>query len=404
MLFVVHYSEIALKGKNRKRFVKKLIENIKEASRKKIIVRKPWGRILIEANEDISSSLSKVFGISWFARVHEVKLDFNEIEKKALELIRQEKVNYFSVKVKRANKKFSMTSLQIASKLGDSIKRETGKSVNLRNPELTLYVEILEDSALVYKEKIEGLGGLPVGVSGRVIHLLSGGIDSPVAAFMMMKRGCYPICLHFHPFRDNSEILGTKIRKLIEILASYCNNLICVVSPFYEYQVSTFEKYDKLEPVLFRYFMRLFAERIAPYFGARGISNGDSLSQAASQTLWNIDASDFNSNYPILRPLLCMDKEEIVNTAKRIGSYDASIMKYPDCCSIITRNPVTKVDKNLFIKEIKNIDFDSIVDKTLQISSVLTYSLRKEGFEIKSLSDFISEHKLQSSSLQARIS
>ncbi len=404
-LFVVHYSEIALKGRNRPRFESTLARNISTLSSSSIHVERKQSRLIVEGREDeVRNTLIRTFGVSWFAIVEKLPLEYSKIEEAAIQVASSRKAGTFSVNVRRANKCFPATSLELSSRIGKAICESTGMQVRLKNPDLAIYIEILDDSALLYTEKVKGLGGLPVGVSGRVLHLLSGGIDSPVAAYMMLKRGCYPIYIHFHALPENKDVIGTKITELIKILSTYGGGRYCLLIPYTEYQLSTISSSKDLEPVLFRYFMRVVAEKAAKKLGASGISTGDSLSQAASQTIWNIRAMDFLSTYPIFRPLLSMDKQEIVDLAKKIGTYDTSISEYKDCCSIIAKHPVTRVRLEEFIQCVKELNIDLLAEKSLSLSSLLVYSRKSDSFRLLELGDFPTLHKHKLSRPQARTS
>jgi thiamine biosynthesis protein ThiI len=392
-LFVVHYSEIALKGKNRPRFIEALARNIKKLSAYNAKVERHQGRLIVEGEEKmLEDVLQKTFGVAWFAPVESVPLEYSLIEKATLRVASSKNARTFAIITKRANKRFPMTSMELSSKLGKTVSMETSMRVELKNPELNIYVEVLEDSALIYSNKKKGAGGLPVGVSGLVIHLLSGGIDSPVAAYMMMKRGSLPIYMHFYSYPDSKEVLNTKIAEQIRLLSNYGGGRLCVLVPFAKYQLATMSSAYSLEPTLFRYFMRLTAEKAAEIFGAKGISTGDSLSQAASQTIWNIRAMDFLSSYPIFRPLLSYDKEEIVEIAKRIGTYNSSISEYKDCCSIISRHPKTRVSVEELVEASKNLGLDSLSKKILADSSLLLYSRRKDTFSLVSLEEYLTRN------------
>jgi thiamine biosynthesis protein ThiI len=403
-IFVVHYSEIALKGRNRPKFVRRLSTNIMRMSDSNVRVERVQGRLIVEGNEEVTHVLERTFGIAWFAKVTRVPLEYDLIEKEAVDIALKRKNDSFCVITTRANKKFQINSMRLSSMIGKTISERTGMKVRLKDPSLKIYIEILDNFALLYTEKIRGLGGLPVGVSGRVIHLLSGGIDSPVASYMMMKRGCFPIHLHFHPYARNEDVLGTKITELIKIISSFGGGNVCVVTPFLEYQLSTIHLGDKLEPVLFRYFMRLFAERLAKEMGAYGISTGDSLSQAASQTIWNIRAMDYGSLYPIFRPLLSMDKQEIVDLAKSIGTYNVSISDYKDCCSILAKHPQTRVDIDNLIETIRKLNINSLVDRCLSLSSIIIYRRKTQEFKQISMNDFLTLRKRKLSHPQAHTS
>jgi thiamine biosynthesis protein ThiI len=377
--YVVHYSEIALKGKNRPLFTRFLKRNILRALRPlgEVDIQYVNGRFIVstDANEGaVTFRLSGVFGVSWFAHTKVVKEDFASIKEAILNASEHlGPAKSFRIEARRADKSFPMNSLTIAGELGEAVALKTGATVNLDEPDTTLHADILEGRALVYSEKQPGPGGLPVGVGGRVIHLFSGGIDSPVAAWALMKRGCMPVHLHFYLAPSPEYVLESKILKIVQVLSRYAGRTTMVLVPFAEYQVAASSAPADAEPSLFRRFMRLTAEALAPSFGAHGISTGDSLAQAASQTLWNLGVFDEGSSLPILRPLLTYDKQEITELAKSIGTYELSIQDYKDCCAIITRHPKTRAKRESIAQYAAELDFPSLVKKCLSLATLVTY-------------------------------
>lgn len=395
--FVVHYSEIALKGKNRPAFTRALRRNIHRALRGlgDVSVDHVDGRFIVTLDADereASSRLSKVFGVSWFALTSVVKGEFASIK----EAVLQDSSSIgpgstFKVATRRTDKGFPLGSMALARELGSFVVEKTGASVDLKEPDVTIRVDVLRGRALVYSQRREGPGGLPVGVGGRIVHLFSGGIDSPVAAWLLMKRGCRPVHLHFYLAPSHEYVLQSKILKIIKILSAYCGRSTFVMVPFAEYQLATSEVQPDCEPSLFRFFMRITAEALAPSFGAVAISTGDSLAQAASQTLWNLGAFDYGSSLPVLRPLLAYDKQEITEMAQRIGTYEASIQDYKDCCAIITRHPKTRVKRDLMAQYSQALDFPSLVQRCLSASTLATYDPTKDETRAAPLLDVLSK-------------
>jgi thiamine biosynthesis protein ThiI len=375
--YVVHYAEVALKGNNRPRFVSILRRNILRSLARLGggTVTSLQGRLVVESDRDgVQECLGKVFGVSWYARAVVVRPAYGEILCEALRQATEwGRVQTFRVSVRRTDKSFPLTSSELAERLGREMVESTGMSVSLKNPDRTLYVDILKDSAFLYSEKLRGPGGLPVGSSGRVMHLFSGGIDSPVAAWLLMKRGCRPVYVHFYLANSVDDVLGSKVVRLVTSLAEYSGRSTLILLPFADYQVATSGAPPGSEPSLFRYFMRLAAEELAQRFRAVAISTGDSLSQAASQTLWNIAALDSGCPLPILRPLLTYDKQEIVDLAKRIGTYEQSVEEYKDCCSIITRHPRTRVSRTLILDLAERFDFMRLLSSTIDSGTLFSH-------------------------------
>jgi len=362
---IVHYGELRLKGRNRIRFEERLIANIKE---------KCGGRV-----EKLSSSLlcynsnlenfSYISGISWYASCYKLSKDFNELIEYCsnlnLNLFKNKKS--FALRVKRSDKNYVYDSQQIAEKLGDIIRKKYNLSVDLKNPDINIYIEI-SDYMLVYYERIKGLGGFPAGIHGKVLCLLSGGIDSPVAAYEMIRKGCKVDLLHFHSFTDNNEINSTKIIKLAEILRKYQSKTRLYLIPSYYFDLNIFNSTNILgyEMILFRIFMIMIAQIIALKYNYKAIVTGDSLGQVASQTLENMAAVYHNITMLVLQPLIACDKQDIIDKAKLIGTYDKSIEPYKDCCSIVSKKPVTKA-KAENIKRIQGeIDLEFIIEESIK--------------------------------------
>jgi tRNA uracil 4-sulfurtransferase len=389
--FVVHYSEVALKGNNRPEFMKALRRNINRSltgvDHQTVLVD---GRFTVTAEGDeavIARRLSRVFGVSWLALISTVKPEYQDILSVVLGTARSAPGRSFKIASRRSDKSFPLTSQELATRLGAEVVKATGKSVDLSNPELAIHVDVIKGNALVYTNKLRGPGGLPIGTAGRVLHLFSGGIDSPVAAWLLMKRGCRPVYVHFYLAPSPQAVLESKITKLVRVLSDYSGKSTIVLLPFAEYQLGTAGVPAELEPSLFRRFMRMTAEALAPRFGASAVSSGDSLSQAASQTLWNIASFDHGSSLPILRPLLTYDKEEIVTLAKSIGTYELSLEEYKDCCAIITRHPRTRLKADIISEYVQRFGLQDIVWKVLDRSTLVTYNPVGEALKTSPLAE-----------------
>jgi tRNA uracil 4-sulfurtransferase len=372
ILILVHYGELALKGKNRRLFERKLIENIKSVGFKR--VRRLEGRLVAEAGN--LNSLKHVFGISWFTPAFKVEKNIIAIREKVFERVGDKIANNstFGVFVKRADKSFPLNSLKVAEIIGKDIENKFNIKVNLNNPELRIYIEIAEE-VFIHFEKIIGLGGLPVGVSGKVLCLLSGGIDSPVASYLMMKRGCQVDYIHFHTFPKNEAVSKTKIKYLVRSLDEYGLTSRIYLVPHHPFQFALLDKLvnSRHELVLFRRFMLKVAERIAGVSGYQALVTGDSLGQVASQTLENLNVVNEGISLPIVQPLISFDKQEIVDLAKKIGTYEISIKPYKDCCSIIASRPKTNSRLKSIIALEKRIGTDRVVDETLELLGICNF-------------------------------
>lgn len=369
-VLLAHYHEIALKARNRPLFVNQLVRNLKRATADLPVGRvvKLPGRLLIEptaadAAPQVVERVRQVFGVANCCSALRCALDLEALKDTAAQVLSGQNFRTFRVTARRADKAFPLTSQQINEILGTFVLESFPSRVDLRNPELSLYIDILPREAFVYLQKVPGAGGLPVGVAGRVIALLSGGIDSPVAAYRMMRRGCLVSFVHFHggPFLDRQT--QEKARELVKLLTRFQYASWLYVIPFGELQqevvVNTPAPY---RVILYRRLMGRIAEQLAGLEGAKAIVTGESLGQVASQTLENLTVIEEAVTLPILRPLIGMDKEEISAQAKAIGSYEISIQPDQDCCSLfVPRHPVTRATMEEIGRAELMLDLDRLV-------------------------------------------
>jgi thiamine biosynthesis protein ThiI len=371
---IVHYQEIALKGKNRPWFVAKLVHNIREAVSDLGVrqVKALMGRIEVVLGPAsdwpaVRDRLSRVFGAANFARAGRVRLDVDEIARQILSDLDPSDPPSFRVSVRRADKRFPMTSPQLEREIGGRIKEARGWRVDLGNPALTIHVEILTDEAFYSFGKERGAGGLPVGASGRVACLLSGGIDSPVAAWRMMRRGCRVIFVHFHSYPILSRASQEKARELVQILTQYQYRSRLFLVPFGEIQQQVvLAVAPPLRVVIYRRLMMRIAEAIGRRAGARMLVTGEVVGQVASQTLENMTAINEVATQPVLRPLIGMDKEEITAQAQVLGTYPVSIIPDQDCCTLFTpRHPATKARRGDVLRAEEELPIGEIVDQAV---------------------------------------
>jgi len=370
---ICHYSEIGLKGKNRKFFEEKLIKNIKRSlnSDSYDFVKRISGRILIKIKdkinqEEIEQSLKNIFGIAYFSFAVNCLQEIGEIKKKSFEILRDKKFKTFKVDTKRAEKSFSLTSQQINEQVGEYIFEKLSPKirVNLNSPNITCFIEVVEKYAFLFLEKIQGLGGLPVGVSGKAISLLSGGIDSPVSSFYGMKRGVEMIFLHFYTNKNFLE----KIRKNIEALNKYQFKSEFYLVPFLDIQKNIFQKTNpELGCILCRRFMFRIAEILAKKKGASALFTGENIGQVASQTLSNMKTIENSINIPVLKPLIGMDKEDIIEKAKQIGTFNISILKEEFYCqNFLAKHPETKADLKKVVIEEEKIEVQKLIEQAIK--------------------------------------
>jgi thiamine biosynthesis protein ThiI len=365
---IVRYGELFLKGENRGDFIKKLIDNITLTLQKNNFLNFNIKRLhdqLIITTENVEELpkilpfLSKVFGISNFCLAYQLKSEEKELFNFVENISNHYQINFnnFRLNIKRNDKSFPKNSLILQKELGAIIKEKHNLAVNLTKPEKTFFIQIYHQFILVFDEKIKGLGGLPVGSSGKVLVLLSGGIDSPVAAFQLMKRGLEVTYCHFY-----HQVKGQKkIFDLIQKLNPYnCyrsdNYLVNIQALFAEISHISQEKYRII--ILKRMFMRL-ACSLAKSLEIRAIATGDSLAQVASQTLESLEAVQQASSLLLLQPLITQDKETIILEAQRIGTYELSLNNYEDCCSLFEpKNPVTRPKKEAAERLEKELESD----------------------------------------------
>lgn len=349
---IVHYGELALKGRNRPWFVSTLVRTIRTALKGLDVrdVRPNIGRILIRLGpegdaqwDEIASRLSRLPGIGNFARASSTPADVALLADAVARAATERTAASFRVTARRADKRFALSSPEIEREIGRRVQAATGWPVDLSRPALHIRVEVLAGEALYYFARERGVGGLPIGTSGRVMCLLSGGIDSPVAAWRMIRRGCRADFVHFHSYPILSRTSQEKARELASILTRSQLRSRLYLVPFGGIQQQVVVTVPPaMRVVVYRRLMMRIAERLAALTRADALVTGDSVGQVASQTLANLAAVGEVTRLPILRPLVGFDKEEITLDAKRLGTYETSIIPDEDCCTLFTpRNPTT---------------------------------------------------------------
>lgn len=372
-VILIRYGELALKGKNRDQFEDALARSVKSVLRSffKVKVRRNYGRMYVELHgEDayaVMDRLKRVFGISSISPTIQVEPDMDTIKEKALELIGQltPEPRTFRVVTRRADKRFPIPSMEVNRIVGTHILRALPAiKVDVHEPETVVNLEIRAEGTYISCETIPGPGGLPVGVSGKVLLLLSGGIDSPVAGWMMMKRGVTLEAIHFHSYPFTSERALQKVRDLAQKLTKWGGTIRLHVVPFTEIQTAIREKCpeDYLITIMRRFMMRI-SERVAENTKAKALATGESLGQVASQTLESMDTINKVISIPILRPLIGMDKVDITDLARKIDTYELSILPYEDCCTVFTpKNPVTRPKPYLAARFEEALDVEALVE------------------------------------------
>lgn len=351
---IVHYHEIALKGRNRPLFIRSLARNIERATRGLPVksVRALPGRLLIELTEGsawpaVRERLAEVFGIANFFPAFRAEPDLEPLTRNVLEALEGVSFDSFRVSARRVNKQFPLNSMQIERALGQAIKDATHSRVDLGSPQLTVGVEVLPRWIFFHFEKVEGLRGMPVGTGGKVVSLLSGGIDSPVAAWRMMRRGCRVVFVHFHSVPFLSRASQEKVKQIVERLTRHQYDTRLYLVAFGELQREIMlTTAAPLRVVLYRRFMMRIGSAIAESRRAKALVTGESLGQVASQTLDNLAVIEKAARLPVLRPLIGMDKDEITAQARALGTYEISIQPDQDCCQLfIPPHPATRARK-----------------------------------------------------------
>ncbi len=379
-VIVAHYGEVTLKRGKRAAFERLLARNLADVTGKR--VERIQGRliVLLDDSQELDSLLEKVrrvFGIVWYAPAIHVRGDYSELEKRVVEALREIMPGSFKIEARRSDKSFPLTSIELSRRLGKRVVSELGLHVDLKNPERVVFVEVTEGGFYVSFEKLRGLGGLPVGASGRVLALLSGGIDSPVAAWLMMKRGCLVDLLHFYALPP-SDVKASKIPEIARLLSEYGMRIRLHLAPFESFRLRGVEMPLRMRLVMFRAYMLKVAEHLAERENYLGIVTGDSLGQVASQTLENLRAISALIKIPVYRPLLGFDKQEITDLAKRIGTYDLSIKEYIDCCAIVARHPETRARPEKVEEFWRRFGMDEAVEETLNGIETLEFKLGEE--------------------------
>ncbi len=372
---VVHYQEIALKGKNRPWFIAKLVGNIRRATSDLDVrsVRALVGRIELVLGptaryEQVAERLARIFGIANFSMAARTPLDIDGIAAAINADLGEIDTPSFRVSVRRADKRFPMRSPDIEREVGGRIKLARGWKVDLSNPALTIRVEIMADHAFYSFGRDRGAGGLPSGASGKVACLLSGGIDSPVAAWRMMKRGCTVHLVHFHSYPFLSHASQEKVREIAALLSKWQLSARLFMVAFGEIQRQVVLSVPApLRVVIYRRLMVRIADRIARQHGARALVSGEVIGQVASQTLENMSVIASATRLPILRPLVGMDKEEIVEQAQRIGTFEISILPDQDCCQLFTpKHPATRATAEAVEAAEKQLPMEELVEAAVR--------------------------------------
>lgn len=385
-LYIVRCGEVALKGMNRPYFERVLLERVKkaiecyedtEANWKDglMFVRVPHG-----ADEDeVISKCVRVFGVASVSPAVQAPKEMNDIGRLASEfmkeIIAEEEIKSFKVRAKRADKTFPIESPEIARQVGGMVLKECKVlEVDVHRPDVELCVDVRREAAYIYRDKVKGFGGLPLGTNGKGLILMSGGIDSPVAAFMMAKRGMSIEAVHFHSYPYTSQRAQEKVEELVKVLAGYMGRVRMHVINLLPIQEEIVKNCPEDETTLLvRRFMMRIAEKIAEKNECMMLITGEDLGQVASQTAEALVVTDNVVNMPVMRPLIAMDKVDIMDKAREIGTYDISIQPYEDCCTVfLPKHPVTKPKLPRIEKSESKLDVEALVAAAVESEEIVT--------------------------------
>lgn len=372
---VIHYGELALKGRNRPWFISTLVRTIRAALAGLDVsdVRALVGRIIVRLGpraewEEVRDRLARLPGIGNFSHATHVKADLPAITEAVVRAVEGRTAKSFRIAARRADKRFPVASPGIEREVGRRVQEATGWPVDLSHPDVTIRIEVLSSDAFFFFDKHQGSGGLPVGTSGKVMCLLSGGIDSPVAAWRLIKRGCRAYFVHFHSYPILSITSQEKARSLVEVLTRHQLRSRLFLVPFGAIQQKVVVTVPPpLRVVTYRRLMVRIAEQLARKVDAHALVTGDSVGQVASQTIDNLTVIEGAATMPILRPLVGFDKEEITSEAQRIGTYEISIIPDEDCCTLFTpRYPTTRASRAEAEAAEAELDVEALVEQAVK--------------------------------------
>ena len=384
-IFIVRCGEVALKGMNKPYFERMLVERIKKLLRKfdGVTVKRHEGLIFVRADinldkQAIIKEISKVFGVASISPAIECESTMESIGEAAveymLEAIDERGVKTFKVEAKRADKNFPVKSPDIARQIGAVVLKGCKVlKVDVHNPECLLFVDVRREKSYIYQDKIQGFGGLPLGTNGKGLTLLSGGIDSPVATWMMAKRGMLIEALHFHSYPYTSQRAQEKVEDLASQVATYCGRFKMHVINLLPIQEQIVANYPEEETtILVRRFMMRIAEKIAKDTGCTMLITGENLGQVASQTAEALVVTDSAVSMPVMRPLIAMDKVDIMDKAQEIGTFETSIQPYEDCCTVfLPKHPATKPKLEKILESESKLDCEALIDAAIESQEII---------------------------------
>lgn len=389
-IILVKYGEMALKGLNKKTFEDMLVKNIKRRIKSlgKFICTSAQSTLYITPDSDdidldeAMSRIGKIFGIAAFCRACVCEKDFNDIKEKSFDYLSGilPYAKTFKVTAKRSDKNFPMKSPEICMELGgELLEKFPNLSVDVKNPEVTVTVEIRDTNAFVHAENIKGAGGLPVGSSGKAMLMLSGGIDSPVAGWMMAKRGVHIAAIHYVSPPYTSDRAQLKVEQLCEKLTDYCGGIAFYCVPFTEIQEAIKDNCpEEYFTIIMRRIMMEIAQIIAEKDGCQALITGESVGQVASQTMAALACTDAVCKIPVFRPCIGMDKTEIIEISRKIDTFDISTLPYEDCCTVFTpKHPKVRPHLEEIEKAQNSFDFAPMIQKAVEETEMKVFNFKK---------------------------
>ena len=376
-IIIIKYDKLTTKKGNRKVFIKMLVKNINNILKGlEYKINYDRVRMYIECNDskEIIEKLKKVFGIHEIVICNRVINDVDEIKDKVLEIMKEKEFNTFKVNTKRADKSFEIHSMDFNNIIGGHILKNINCKVDVHNPDIEVKIEIRPEGTFIYTNGIKGLGGYPVGIQGKGLLMLSGGIDSPVAGYLALKRGVDLECIYFDSPPHTSIEAKNKVKKLAELINAYSGNIKLNIVPFTKLQEEIYKNVpDSYVITIMRRMMYRIATKVAQNRNCKVIINGESIGQVASQTLTSISVINNVTTMPVIRPVSCMDKLEIIDISNKIGTYETSILPYEDCCTIfLPQHPVINPDLEKCIEYESNFDYKILLDECIKNIELVT--------------------------------
>jgi len=382
-MILVKYGELTTKKDNRNFFIKSLYNNIQNKLKNiDLKIEKTLSRMYIiydEVNEKkIIDSLKQIFGIHSIVICDKVNTNIEEIKNKVIEILSQKQFQTFKIVTKRSDKSFEIKSMDFNNIIGGLVLKSFDCKVDIHNPEILLNIEIRKEGTFIYSNEIKCLGGYPVGIQGKGMLMLSGGIDSPVAGYLALKRGVNIECMYFESPPHTSLQAKNKVLALAEILNNYSGNIKVHIVPFTKIQEEIYKNIpSNYNITIMRRMMYRIAEKYAKKRNCKIIVNGESIGQVASQTLDSMSVINNVTNMPVIRPVACLDKLEIIEIANKIGTYETSILPYEDCCTIfVPKHPVIKPSLETALEYEKLINYDELINNC--IKNIETIKIKKQ--------------------------